>query len=135
NWIITEILSYLNKNNVSINEQSLTPKGLARMLELLEEGLISSKHLKKIFEIVNKENHDDIDKIVKENNMMMISDPAQVNEFIEQVIENNPKSIEDYKAGKDNAIKFLQGQIMKVSQGQVNPKLASDLLIEKLKNL
>ncbi|MEG0685840.1 MAG: Asp-tRNA(Asn)/Glu-tRNA(Gln) amidotransferase subunit GatB, partial [Erysipelotrichales bacterium] len=78
NWIITEILSYLNKNNVSINEQSLTPKGLARMLELLEEGLISSKHLKKIFEIVNKENHDDIDKIVKENNMMMISDPAQV---------------------------------------------------------
>ncbi|WP_423362805.1 Asp-tRNA(Asn)/Glu-tRNA(Gln) amidotransferase subunit GatB [Mycoplasma sp. P36-A1] len=135
NWIITEIFTYLNKNNISIEQQSLTPKGLAKMINLMDEGLISSKQLKQIFEIVNKTQNDDIDKIVKENNMAMISNEAEILVFINNAIENNPASVQDYKDGKDRAIKFLLGQIMKNSKGQVNPKLTNELLIEKLKTL
>lgn len=132
NWIISEILSYLNKNNVSINQQPLTPKALAEMISLMDQGDISSKHLKKIFEIVTKTNNNDIKTIVKENNMMMISDPVKINEFIDVVLANNQQSVEDYRNGKSHALKHLLGQIMKESHGQVNPKLTNDLLLKKL---
>lgn len=132
NWIISEILSYLNKANISIDQQPLTPKALTRMIQLMDQGDISSKHLKKIFEIVVKTNDSDIDKIVEENKMMMISDPNVIKEMINQVFAENEQSIIDYHGGKSHALKFLQGQLMKKSQGQVNPKLASDLLIEMI---
>lgn len=135
NWIISEIFTYLNKNKIEIDQQSLSPKGLARMIALMDEGLISSKQLKKIFEIVNKEQQDDIDKIVKDHKMVMISDENEINKFIDEVINNNPESVQDYKEGKDRAIKFLLGQIMKVSGGQVNPKLTNELLLKKLQSL
>ena len=135
NWIISEIFTYLNKNNVSIQEQALSPQALGKMINLSDEGAISSKQMKKIFEIVTETNNDDIDTIIKENNMMMISDPTKINEIIDSVINDNPKAIEDYKTGNDRAIKSLLGQIMKVSNGQVNPKLTNELLLEKLKNI
>ena len=135
NWIISEILSYLNKNNVSIDNQALTPKALAKMIDLMDEGLVSGKQLKKIFEIVTTTNNNDIEQIVKDNKMMMISNKEEILVFIEKAIKENPESIEDYKNGKDKAIKFLLGQIMKDSQGQVNPKLTNELLLEELKKL
>ncbi|MDF9866876.1 aspartyl-tRNA(Asn)/glutamyl-tRNA(Gln) amidotransferase subunit B [Bacilli bacterium PM5-3] len=135
NWIISEILSYLNKNNLSIDKQVLSPESLAKMINYMDEGLISSKHLKQIFEIVTTSNSDDVDKIIKENKMLMISDEKEILVFIENVIKNNPESINDYKNGKDNALKFLLGQIMKDSHGQVNPKLTNELLIKELNKL
>lgn len=135
NWIITEILSYLNKNNIKISEQSLSAKSLGHMINLMDEELISSKHLKKIFEIVNKDNNDDIDRIIKEHNMMMISDESVIMKYVDEAIASNPNSIADYKKGKEHASKFLLGQIMKASQGQVNPKLTNKILFEKLNKL
>ena len=134
NWIISEILSYLNKNNLKISEQYLTPKALAKMIELMNDGVVSSKHLKNIFEIVNETKNDDIEKIINEHNMMMISDEIKILEFINQVLANNEKSVIDYQNGKDHAIKYLLGQIMKASKGQVNPKLTNDLLLKELEN-
>jgi len=135
NWIISELFTHLNKNNVSINQQYLSPQALAKMIKLTDDGEISSKQVKRIFEIVNEDKHDDIDKIIKENNMAMISDEGQINAIIDQVINDNPKAIEDYKSGNDRAIKSILGQIMKISGGQVNPKLTNQLLLAKLKEL
>ena len=135
NWIISEILSHLNKEGLKINEQPLRAKSLARMIELMDEGMISSKHLKKIFEIVVNTGKDDIDKIVEEEKMMMISDRETIMKHIDKVVAANPESVEDYKNGKDRAIKYLLGAIMKDSQGQVNPKLTNELLLEKLNTL
>lgn len=133
NWILTDIMSYMNKHNMTIDEQPLKPEALALMINHLDDGLISSKQLKSIYEIVTKDNNNDIDQIIKDNNMAMISDPKAILKFINEVLENNQSSIDDYKAGKDRAIKFLLGQIMKNSKGQVNPKLTNELLIKELK--
>lgn len=133
NWIIGEIQSYLNKNNLDIYEQSLSPQGLVNMINALEDGVVSSKQLKQIFEIVNESKNDDINKIIKDNNMAMISDEKQILEFINSVLKQNEQSVIDFKNGKDHALKHLLGQIMKVSKGQVNPKLTNELLIKELK--
>lgn len=100
NWIISEILSHLNKENIKINEQALSPKALARMIELMDEGLISSKHLKKLYEIVIETGNDDIDGIVKQE-MMMISDKEEIMSYIDKAIAASPESVNDYKNGKD----------------------------------
>lgn len=132
NWILTDIMSYMNKNHVSINEQPLKPASLALMIKRLDEGVISSKHLKKIYQIVTKDNNNDIDAIIKDHKMMMISDEKQILTFINDVLDSNPESVADFKAGKDRAIKFLLGQIMQKSQGQVNPQLTNELLLKEL---
>lgn len=132
NWIIGEIQSYLNKNNITVFEQSLSAKSLAKMIELLDNGVVSSKQLKQIFEIVNEKKNDDIENIVKENKMAMISDENIIMEYIINVLKENESSVNDYKNGKDHALKHLLGQIMKQSKGQVNPKLTNELLLKEL---
>lgn len=133
NWILMDIMSYMNKHNVDINEQPLKPPALALMINRLDEGLISSKQLKEIYEIVARDHNNDIDQIIKDNNMAMISDPKQILKFINEVLADNQASIDDYKAGKERATKFLLGQIMKKSKGQVNPQLTNELLLKELK--
>ncbi|MDR1782474.1 MAG: Asp-tRNA(Asn)/Glu-tRNA(Gln) amidotransferase subunit GatB [Bacilli bacterium] len=132
NWLISEGLAYLNKNEINIKDMILKPEALAHMIELNIDGVISSKQLKQIFNIVNEENNNDIDSIIKKHNMMMISDKESILKFINQVMDNNMQSVEDYRNGNDRAIKHLLGQIMKISHGQVNPKLTNQLLIKEL---
>lgn len=132
NWIISEILSYLNKENLSINECVLKPQSLALMINLMNEEVVSSKQLKQIFNIVIKENNDDINDIIKKHKLALINDEKEILVFINEVLEKNPQSIVDYHSGKDNALKFMVGQIMKLSAGQVNPSKTDTLLKNKL---
>lgn len=132
NYLISEVLAYLNKNKISINELVLKEESLAKMLNYYNEGLISSKHLKRIFEVATTNKINDIDLIMKNENMLMISDENTILDYINQTLKDNQESINDYLDGKDRALKFLVGQIMKQSHGQVNPKLTNELLIKKL---
>ena len=132
NWLISEVLAYLNKNDLNIKEMALKPAALTHMLDLNDEGLISSKQLKQIFALVNETNNTDIDQIIKEHNMMMISDEKSILHFIHQVMAENAQSVADFQNGNERALKHLLGQIMKVSQGQVNPKITNQLLIKEL---
>jgi aspartyl-tRNA(Asn)/glutamyl-tRNA(Gln) amidotransferase subunit B len=132
NYLISDVLAYLNKNKISIDTMALTEKTLAKMLQYYNNGIISSKHLKKIFEIVNSTNNNDIDMIMKQEKMLMINDENEIIAFINKAISNNPDSVKDYHDGKDRALKFLLGQIMKDSNGQVNPKLTNELLLKIL---
>lgn len=120
NWLMGEVSAYLNSNQKELSDVALTPEGLAGMIQLIQEGTISSKIAKKVFkELI--ENGGDAKKIVKEKGLVQISDDATLRKFVTDALDANPQSIEDFKNGKDRAIGFLVGQIMKASKGQANP--------------
>ncbi|MGR6336287.1 Asp-tRNA(Asn)/Glu-tRNA(Gln) amidotransferase subunit GatB [Priestia megaterium] len=131
NWLMGEVSAYLNSNQKELSDVALTPEGLAGMIQLIQEGTISSKIAKKVFkELI--ENGGDAKKIVKEKGLVQISDDATLRKFVTNALDANPQSIEDFKNGKDRAIGFLVGQIMKASKGQANPPMVNKILLEEI---
>ena len=131
NWVMGSVNEYLNKNQVELADVALTPKNLTDMIALIEDGTISSKQAKKVFTVLI-EKGGEAKATVKELGMEQISDPAVLTEMVTEVLDDNPQSIDDYKNGKDRAIGFLVGQIMKKSKGQANPKMVNKILIEEI---
>ncbi|MDZ5473609.1 Asp-tRNA(Asn)/Glu-tRNA(Gln) amidotransferase subunit GatB [Bacillus sp. 31A1R] len=131
NWIMGEVSAYLNAEQKELHEVALTPEGLAGMIKLIENGTISSKIAKKVFkELI--ENGGEAEKIVKEKGLVQISDEGTLLKVIAEILDANPQSIEDFKAGKDKAIGFLVGQIMKATKGQANPPMVNKLLQQEI---
>ena len=134
NYLMVDVNAYLNKVQKELRETALTAEGLAGMIKLITDGTISSKIAKKVFaELI--EHGGDAEKIVKEKGLVQVSDSGQLLAWVNEALDNNPKSIEDYKNGRDRAIGFLVGQIMKASKGQANPQVAQKLLNEELAKL
>ncbi|MGI6225389.1 MAG: Asp-tRNA(Asn)/Glu-tRNA(Gln) amidotransferase subunit GatB [Peptococcales bacterium] len=134
NWIMVELLRMLNANNLEIKDIKLTPNLLAQLLQLVDKGIISGKIAKQVFEeMFNTGKEPEV--IVKEQGLVQISDTGELSNIVEKVITANPKSVEDYKAGKEKAIGFLVGQVMKETKGQANPGIVNKLLKEKLAQL
>ncbi|WP_214483955.1 Asp-tRNA(Asn)/Glu-tRNA(Gln) amidotransferase subunit GatB [Bacillus sp. SM2101] len=132
NWMMGEISAYLNANQQEITDIAISPEGLASMIKLIENGTISSKIAKKVVkELIEKGG--DAEKIVKEKGLVQISDPAQLTPIVVEVLDANPQSVEDFKSGKEKAIGFLVGQIMKKTKGQANPPMVNKLLMEEIK--
>ncbi len=131
NWIMGELSAYLKAEGKELHEVALTPESLAGMISLIENGTISSKIAKTVFkELV--ENGGDPETIVKEKGLIQISDEGALLKVVEEAINNNPQSVEDFKAGKQKAVGFLVGQIMKATKGQANPQMVNKLLVEEL---
>ncbi|GLC90453.1 Asp-tRNA(Asn)/Glu-tRNA(Gln) amidotransferase subunit GatB [Lysinibacillus piscis] len=131
NWLMGDVSAYLNAEQKELKDTALTPENLAGMVKLISDGTISSKIGKKVFtELV--ENGGDAAKIVKDKGMVQISDPEVIRGFVTTVLDNDAKSVEDFKGGKDRALKALLGQIMKASKGQANPQLTNDILLEEI---
>lgn len=131
NWLMGEVSAYLNAEQKELSETALTPEGLGGMIKLISAGTISSKIAKKVFkELVT--NGGEAEKIVKEKGLVQISDEGALLKMVTEVLDNNAQSIEDFKNGKDRAIGFLVGQIMKASRGQANPQLVNKLLLEEI---
>ncbi|SFE62674.1 aspartyl/glutamyl-tRNA(Asn/Gln) amidotransferase subunit B [Bacillus sp. OV194] len=133
NWLMGEVSAFLNTESKEIGETPLTPGNLAKMIKLIEDGTISSKIAKKVFKEMI-ENGGDPQTIVKEKGLVQISDEGAIREFVVAVLDRNPQSIEDFKNGKDKAIGFLVGQVMKETKGKANPPLVNKLIAEELKN-
>ncbi|KKB40031.1 Asp-tRNA(Asn)/Glu-tRNA(Gln) amidotransferase subunit GatB [Bacillus thermotolerans] len=132
NWMMGEVSAYLNAEGKELSAAALTPQSLAAMIKLIEKGTISSKIAKKVFkELVEKGG--DPEKIVKEKGLVQISDESELLKFVTEAIDANPQSVEDFKNGKNKAIGFLVGQIMKASKGQANPAVLNKLLMEEIK--
>ncbi|QED46477.1 Asp-tRNA(Asn)/Glu-tRNA(Gln) amidotransferase subunit GatB [Cytobacillus dafuensis] len=132
NWLMGEVSAYLKAEQKELDETALTPAGLAGMIKLIENGTISSKIAKTVFkELI--ENGGDAEQIVKEKGLVQISDEGALLKIINEVMDNNPKIIDDYKNGKEKALGFFVGQIMKATKGQANPPLVNKLLLEELK--
>jgi aspartyl-tRNA(Asn)/glutamyl-tRNA(Gln) amidotransferase subunit B len=131
NWIMGDLLGYMNANNLELTDVKITGKGLGEMIGLIEKGTISSKIAKTVFkELI--ETGKDPQTIVEEQGLVQISDEGAIKAIVEQVVDNNPQSVADFKAGKEKAIGFLVGQIMKETKGKANPGLVNKLILESL---
>jgi aspartyl-tRNA(Asn)/glutamyl-tRNA(Gln) amidotransferase subunit B len=131
NWLMGEVSAYLNAQQKELHDIKLSPAGLAGMIELIEKGTISSKIAKKVFkELV--ENGGNPEQIVKDKGLVQISDEGALLKIVTETLDANPQSIEDFKNGKDRAIGFLVGQIMKATKGQANPPLVNKLLQQEI---
>lgn len=131
NYLMVDVNAYLNKVQKELKETALTSEGLAGMIKLITDGTISSKIAKKVFaELI--EHGGDAAQIVKEKGLVQVSDSGQLLAWVNEALDNNPKSIEDYKNGRDRAIGFLVGQIMKASKGQANPQMINKMLLEEI---
>lgn len=131
NWLMGEVLAYLNKQQKELKDVALTPAGLSKMVQLIEKGTISSKIAKKVFnELIEKGG--DPEEIVKAKGLVQISDEGTLRKVVTEILDNNEQSIEDFKNGKDRAIGFLVGQIMKATKGQANPPFVNKILLEEI---
>jgi len=133
NWIMGELLGYLNANNLEIDDVNVTGKGLGELLGLIEKGTISNKIAKAVFKDMLATGKSP-QQIVEEQGLVQISDESAILEIVDRVIANNPQSVADFKAGKEKAIGFLVGQVMKETKGRANPGLVNRLMLERLKH-
>ena len=134
NWINVDIASVLNKQALSIREIKISPKNLVDLIALVDSKEISNNQARDIF---NKmlETGKDSATIKKELGIAsQVSDESAIMELVNEVLNEFPQSIQDFKDGKDRALGFLVGQIMKKSHGKVNPKVTSDLLLKELRS-
>ena len=132
NYLTGQILAYLNKDEISIKDLSLTPKMLSELLNMLSSGKISSKQTKDILTKALEEDEDPI-KLVSDLGVSQITDSDTIKEIINSVLDENSNLVTDYKNGK-KVFGFIIGQIMKKSEGKANPKIANDILLEILNN-
>lgn len=132
NILTSDISGYLNKNIVSIEDTKLTKEKFIELINMLKNEQLSSKQAKQIIPYL-LETDKNISSLIEELGLVQITDNTKLQEIINNVLNNNQESVNDYKNGHENALKYLMGQIMKESKGQANPKLVNELLIENLK--
>jgi len=131
NWIKGELMMHMKEKNVDIRELSIEPEQFSKIIDLAQTGKISGLAAKEVLaEYI--ETGKDPSSIVKEKQLEQVSNEDELESIIDKVILENEKSVNDYKNGKTNALGFLVGQVMRLSQGKANPKLANKMLKEKL---
>jgi aspartyl-tRNA(Asn)/glutamyl-tRNA(Gln) amidotransferase subunit B len=131
NWIMVELLGKLNKENKLITDSPISFENLAKLVVLIQDGTISGKIAKIIFEdmfIFPKTP----DEIIKEKNLVQITDLSEIKNIVKEVLTANPNAVEQYKSGKVQIVGFLVGQVMQKSKGKANPAIANKILKEKL---
>ena len=131
NWLMGDLSKHLNAGEATIDECLVTPERLAGLLALLDKGTISSKIAKTVFEEMWTSGKT-AETIVQEKGLVQISDEGAIIAVVEAVIAASPQSVADYQAGKDRAIGFLVGQVMKQTKGRANPELVNKLLRERM---
>jgi aspartyl-tRNA(Asn)/glutamyl-tRNA(Gln) amidotransferase subunit B len=133
NWMMGDLLAYLNANNLELSDIKLTSQGLGEMLGLIQQGTISTKIAKTVFKMMIETGQPPM-SIVETQGLLQISDESAIQAIILQVIAANPQSVADVQAGKEKAIGFLVGQVMKETKGKANPGLVNKLIIDQLSN-
>ena len=131
NWLTSDISRILNEKEEEMEDIPFTSEELAELVELIDNGTISSKIGKKVLEELF-ENPKSPKKIIEEKGWVQISDENAIKKVVEDVLANNPQSIADFKAGKDKALGFLVGQAMKETKGKANPKMLNEMFLEEL---
>ena len=134
NWLMGEFASQLSTDGIEISAAPVKAEDLAGLLTLISKGTISGKIAKKVFATMWKEGGKAED-IVKAQGLVQISDTGALQELVDKVVSENPKAVEDFKAGKKKAVGALVGQIMKATKGKANPKVINELLNKKLASL
>ncbi len=133
NWIMGDLLGHLNTSGLELSAVPLTGQGLGELVGLIGKGTVSNKIAKTVFKEMLASGKLP-QQIVEEQGLVQISDEGAIKAIVVEVVAANPQSVEDYRAGKDKAIGFLVGQVMKQSKGKANPGLVNKLLLELLQN-
>jgi len=131
NWIMGELIHYLNENKVGIEKSPISPEKLVGMLKLMDEGIVSGKMAKSIFEKMFKTGKD-ASRIVKESGIAQITDKNELFGVIDRVIKENPGSVEDFNEGKEKALHYLVGQVMRYTQGRAKPDFVFDTIKQRI---
>ena len=131
NWILSDISRILNEKEMEADQIPFTADELAKVIELIDKGTISSAIAKKVVAELF-ENPQDPEVIIKEKGWIQISDEGAIREVVLKIIEANPQSVADYKGGKEKAIGFLVGQAMKETKGKANPGMLNKMFVEEL---
>jgi aspartyl-tRNA(Asn)/glutamyl-tRNA(Gln) amidotransferase subunit B len=131
NWIMGDLTRLLNEENKSFEECPLKPEQLVGMLKLMDNGTISGKIAKTVFEETYRSGKD-AEVIVKEKGLVQISDSGEIEKAVDGVIAKNPQEAERFRAGEEKLIGFFVGQVMKLTKGKANPQMVNELLKKKL---
>jgi aspartyl-tRNA(Asn)/glutamyl-tRNA(Gln) amidotransferase subunit B len=132
NYILTEIRKRLSEANINISEIGFTPENYAELIGLIATGAINSSAAQTVLTEMYTGIDSDPGHIVERLGLAQVSDTGALEEIVNAVLENNQKSVEDYKAGKENALKYLMGQVMSASKGSANPTMVMEILQSKL---
>jgi aspartyl-tRNA(Asn)/glutamyl-tRNA(Gln) amidotransferase subunit B len=131
NWVMTEMLRLLSEREMEIGQVKVTPAALRDLAALASRGAINSNTAKEVFAILFEQGGDPA-AVVAERGWGQVSDADSIGALADQVIAENPKSVEDYRGGKAAALKFLIGQVMRLSRGKANPQMATEKLVQRL---
>jgi aspartyl-tRNA(Asn)/glutamyl-tRNA(Gln) amidotransferase subunit B len=131
NWIMSELLRELKRDEREIEECPVPAQNLAHLLNLIEEGLISGKIAKSVFEEMYRTGKK-ADEIVKEKGWVQVTDTSAIEKTVDEILTKNPREVEEYKKGKEKLFGFFVGQVMKATQGKANPQIVNELLKKKL---
>ena len=131
NWLLGDFSRMLNTTNASIEETRVTPKHLVEMLGLIDKGALSGPAAKTVFEdmFLNGKLPGDI---IAEKGLSQISDSSEIEKIAAQIIADNSQAVSDFQDGKQQALAFLIGQVMKATKGRANPGIAKRILLDKL---
>lgn len=132
NWISSELFGRLNRNGMELSDCKVTPGMIRELVMLIEDGTISGKIAKTVFEDMFESGTNPA-KIVKDKGLVQVSDKGSLEPIIDKIIAANPDSVAGYKSGKDKLFGFFVGQVMKETGGKASPQMVNDLLKEKLK--
>ncbi len=134
NWILGEVSRITNANNIDITDfrAKVSPEWFGKLMTLNSQGVVNAATAKSVLEEMFNTRREAA-AIITQRGLSQISDTQEVREVVSQVIQTNAQAVADYRAGKDQAVKFLVGQVMKATRGRANPNLASELITEKLK--
>ena len=131
NWLTSDIARIQNERELPSEKIPFSAENLAELVEIIDNGTISTKIGKDVLEIMFDESKTP-KEIIKEHGWIQISDESEIKNVVLEVLANNPQSIEDYKAGKDRALGFLVGQAMKQTKGKANPQMLNKMFLEEL---
>jgi len=132
NWILSEVIGVLNRENIEINDFQIEPMQLASLLSRIEDKTISSKIAKNLFNQLLTSN-DTVDQMIKHQGLEQITDEDSINKYVAEVLNEFSDQKDQYLEGKEQVLGFLVGQVMKRSQGKANPKLVNKLIINQIK--
>jgi len=131
NWVMGEVLRIIKEKELDIKDINIKPEGLRKLVDLVDEAVLSSTGAKQVFEEMFKTGKDP-ETLVDQLGLRQISDEGAMVELVKQVLSENQKSVEDYKKGKTNALGYLVGQCMKASKGKGNPQIINKILRDML---
>lgn len=132
NWLLSDISAWLNKHEKTIDNCDLKPQNLAKLVSLIDAGEVSNAQAKKLVDDLMAGK--DPQKSAEEKGLRQVSDTGAIEKMVTEVLDANPQAIEDFKNGKDRAVGFLVGQVMKKSRGQANPGMVNKMVRDALKS-